>query len=321
MRKCQRNKRKDKEAIERKRTQRYRKKMSARSTSRIILPKYFETLTDLGEIMCRNYYQIWVAEKRDDNIFVPEAFGSAIMFGYKQHLFLLTAEHVVSPANDSFPLDPEKTYVGAIGTNQITMTPEGQISAEVVCFNIYREDYTQFFRIDPVGNIVNRERVDFSFFRMDNNPQLKGKKFITQGWELQDGKVLYNKMPKLRVEEGNISEPNKNSTFAISGLVQNDIDKERIVGKHIIHPSMMFNREENGKYFFNISKYDEFLDGSLYWRGLSGAAIYNEQNGTIVGIATRYYPDTLELEAISMRQICIILDGYIKTNMVQETNG
>jgi len=107
-----------------------------------------EYITDLNQIMAQCYYQVLVGEKREDNLFEPKGFGSAILYCYHDHIFLVTAEHVVSTANFSFKLDRDKTYIGAIPTNKLANSEEGQPCAECVYFNLDSEDFTKYFTWD-----------------------------------------------------------------------------------------------------------------------------------------------------------------------------
>ena len=271
----------------------------------------------LEELMCRCYYQVLVSAKRDDNIFIPEGFGSSFLFAYKSYIFLISAEHVLSTSNCYFDLDSNKDYIGGIYTNKIIKLPNGQFSPEMVCFFIDKEDYTKYFTWDNNRKKWVSKRADMFYYPISNNPQFKGKEFLTQGQLDNNGNPIYYKLVKIVINEECISEPNSIHTYAIYGLVQNDIHKNQIIGKSIYHHGLTFLKKEKDSYFFSVSQYDERLDKQQYWAGLSGTAVFDEETGQVVGIAIMYDEKNYTLEVFPMKQICSILDGYINSRAIK----
>ena len=126
-------------------------------------------MIDIRELMCRATYQIQVAPRRDDNLFIPVGFGSAIIFAYKGHYFLISAEHVVSSSNFFSDLDENIKYVGAVPTNKITHTPDGVMCPELACFNINTEDFTKQFRWNEQKQKWDTKRVDIFYYHIEEN--------------------------------------------------------------------------------------------------------------------------------------------------------
>lgn len=276
-------------------------------------------ITDLQEIMARCYHQVLVGQRREDNLFIPECAGSAFLFAYRDKIFLISAEHVVSPSNEYFKLSPDKNYVGALYTNKIIKTPDNQIAAEMVSFNIDKDDFTTYYRWDNATKQMFVERVDMFYYPISENSQFAGKTFLTIGQEDSNGNIKYKGLQKIVVNEQCIAEPNKEHLYAIQGIVQLSSRGNQLVGKTVLHHSMSYISEVDGKYFLSISKQDEFIDTLKYWSGLSGAAVYDQTTGQIIGIATKYYEDELKLEVISMKQIRAILDGYLKSRLLNSS--
>lgn len=268
-------------------------------------------ITDLQEIMARCYYHVLVGQRREDNLFIPEGAGSGFLFAYKSKIFLISAEHVVSPSNEHFKLSPDKNYVGAIYTNKIIKTPDNHVESEMVSFNIDKDDFTTYYRWDNTTKQMHVERVDMFYYPISDNSQFAGKTFLTTGQEDNNGNIRYKDLQKIIVNDQCIAEPNNEHLYAIQGIVQLSSKGNQLVGKTALHHSMSYINEEDGKYFLSISKQDEFIDTIKYWSGLSGAAVYDQMTGQIIGIATKYYEDELKLEVISMKQIKTILDGYL----------
>lgn len=267
----------------------------------------------LDELMCRCYHQIQISARNQDNIFIPEGFGSSFLFAYKKYIFLISAEHVLSTSNLYFDLDPDKDYIGGIYTYKTIMLPNGQFSPEMVCFFIDKEDYTKYFTWDDNRMKWVSKRADMFYYPISNNPQFQGKEFLTQGQLDNNGNSIYGGLAKIIINEKCVSEPNPTHTYAVYGLVQNDIQKEQIIGKSIYHHGLTFLRKEENSYFFSVSKYDERLDKQEYWAGLSGTAVFDEQTGQVVGLAIMYDEGENILEVFPMTQVCVILDGYIKS--------
>lgn len=270
-------------------------------------------ITDLQEIMARCYHQLLVSQHREDNLFIPECSGSAFLFAYQDKIFLISAEHVVSPSNEYFKLSLDKNYVGALCTNKMITTPDNQIAAEMVSFNIDKDDFTTYYRWDNAKKQMFVERIDMFYYPISENSQFAGKTFLTAGQEDGNGNILYEGLQKIVVNDQCIAEPSKEHLYAIQGIVQFSTKGNRLVGKTVFHHSMSYINEVNGKYFLSISKQDELIDTLKYWSGLSGAAVYNQTTGQIIGIATKYFEDELKLEVISMKQIRAILDAYLNS--------
>lgn len=266
--------------------------------------------------MCRCYHQVQISERREDDIFIPDGFGSAFMFAYKNYIFLISAEHVLSPSNFYFKLDPNKEYIGGIYTYKNIKTPKGQISPEMVNFYIDKGDYTKYFEWDDVKKKWIIRRADMFYYPISNNPYFKGKKFVTQGQIDGNGNSVYGGLPKIPISEQCISEPQATHSFSIYGLVQNDIQQCQIIGKSIYHPGLKFIEKKGNSYFFSVSPQDELLDKHLYWEGLSGTAVFDELTGQVVGMAIMYDEEKLTLEVFPIKHICAILDGYIKSREV-----
>lgn len=272
---------------------------------------------DLNELMCRCYYQVQISERREDDMFIPDGFGSSFMLAYKDYIFLVSAEHVLSPSNIYFKLDPNKEYIGGIYTYKNIKTPEGQISPEMVNFYIDKGDYTKYFEWDDAKKKWLVHRADMFYYPISNNPYFKGKEFVTQGQTDKKGNSIYVGLPKIIINERCVSEPQTTHTYAIYGLVQNDIRHCQIVGASIYHHGLKFIEKKGNSYFFSISPQYEFLNKHLYWEGLSGTAVFDEGTGQIVGMAIMYDEDKLTLEVFPMKHICAILDGYIKSRAVE----
>lgn len=272
----------------------------------------------LQELMCRCYHQVQISERRKDDIFMPDGFGSAFLFAYKNCIFLISAEHVLSPSNFYFKLDPNKEYIGGIYTYKNVKTPDGQFSPDMVNFFIDKGDYTKYFEWDEIKEKWITRRADMFYYPISNNPYFKGKEFVTQGQIDEKGNSIYGGLPKIIINERSISEPNATHTYSIYGLVQNDIQQCQIIGKSIYHHGLKFEEQKSKgtSYFFSVASQDELIDKHLYWEGLSGTAVFDEQTGQVVGMAIMYDEDELTLEVFPMKHICAILDGYIKSREV-----
>lgn len=273
---------------------------------------------DLKELMCRCYHQVQISERRKDDIFIPDGFGSSFLFAYKKYIFLISAEHVLSPSNFYFKLDSNKEYIGGIYTYKNITTSDGHISPEMVNFYIDKGDYTKYFEWDEVKKKWLVRRADMFYYPINNNPYFKGKEFVTQGQTDENGNSIYGGLPKIIINEKCITEPKSTHTYSIYGLVQNGIQKCQIVGKCIYHHGLKFEEPKSKQncYFFSISPQDELLNKHLYWDGLSGTAVFDEQTGQVVGMAIMYDEEELTLEVFPMKHICAILDGYIKSREV-----
>lgn len=268
---------------------------------------------NLRELMCRCYHQVQVSIKREDGLFIPEGFGSSFLFAYRNIIFLISAEHVVSTSNFYFKLDPNKDYVGCIYTYKRLMLPNGQLSPEMVCFYIDKEDYTQYFTWDNAKKKWIKMRADMFYYPISDNSQFQGKEFLTQGQTDENGNAIYSGLVKIIPDQRCVSEPNPKHTYAIYGLVQNDILNNEITSKSIYHHGLEFMKKQRDSYMFSVSKHDERLDKKLYWAGLSGTAVFDEQTGQIVGIAILYDDENYTLEVFPIKHICAILDGYINS--------
>lgn len=267
--------------------------------------------------MCRATYQIQVAPRRDDNLFIPVGFGSAIMFSYKEHRFLISAEHVVNSSNFFSDLDENIYYVGAVPTNKIIQTPDGQMCSEMASFNINTDDFTKQLRWNPQKRKTEIERIDIFYCPIEKNTQFADRKFVTQGMEFPDLKIEAGQ-PKIILSEQHIVEPKYEHRYAIFGYVQNGVAKDGIHMESIgsFHFDMTILNEIKGKYILKVSKDDINLDKKKYWAGLSGSAVWDMNVGKIIGIATLYDQDNLTLEVVSMKQVMVILDGYLNGRLL-----
>ena len=178
-----------------------------------------EIEVDLEELMCRCYHQIQVSTRNEENYFIPEGFGSAFLFLYKNYVFLISAEHVVSTSNFYFALDSNKDYMGGICTNKTIKLPNGQIGSEMVGFYIDKEDYTKYLRWNENRGKWVVNRADMFYYPISNNPQFKGKEFITQGQTDLNGIPRYGGLRKVMINEKCIAEPNQTHTYSVYGLV------------------------------------------------------------------------------------------------------
>ena len=273
-----------------------------------------ENMIDLRELMCRATYQIQVAPRRDDNLFIPVGFGSAIIFAYKGHYFLISAEHVVSSSNFFSDLDENIKYVGAVPTNKITQTPDGLMCPELAFFNINTDDFTKQFKWNEQKQKWDTERVDIFYYHIEENSQFADKDFVTQGMEFPD-LIIEAGLPKMVLLEQHITEPDHNHKYAILGYVQNGVAKDGIHMASVgcFHFGMTLLNEINGKYVLKVCKDDTNVDKEKYWSGLSGSAVWDMKGGKIIGIAILYDQNNLTLEVISMKQVKVILDGYLNS--------
>ena len=208
-------------------------------------------ITDLQEIMARCYHQVLVSQRREDCLFIPECAGSAFLFAYKDKIFLISAEHVVSPSNEYFKLSPDKNYVGALYTNKIIKTPDNQIVAEMVSFNIDKDDFTTYYHWDETTKQMFFERVDMFYYPISDNSQFAGKTFLTRGQEDCNGNILYKGLQKIVINDQCITEPRKEHLYAIQGIVQFSLKGNQLVGKVAFHYSMSYINEVDGKYFLS----------------------------------------------------------------------
>lgn len=271
-------------------------------------------MIDIRELMCRATYQIQVAPLREDKIFDPIVFGSAIIFVYKGHDFLISAEHVVNSSNFFSRLEENINYIGGVPTNNTTYTPDGQMCAELACFNINKNDCTKQFKWNEQKQDWDTERVDIFYHLIEEKSQFADKEFVTQGMEFPDLKIESNQ-PKIILLEQQTTEPDYNHKYAIFGYAQNGVEKE---GFHMssvgcFHFGMTMQKEIDGKYILEVCEEDSNIDKEKYWSGLSGSAVWDMNEGKIIGIATLYDQDNLTLEVVSMKQVKVILDGYLKS--------
>lgn len=273
-----------------------------------------ENMIDIRELMCRATYQIQVAPRRDDNLFDPVHFGSAIIFAYKEHFFLISAEHVVSSSNFFSDLDEKINYIGGVPTNKIIQTPEGQLCSELACFTINTDDFTKQFKWNQQKQTWDTERVDIFYYPIEENSQFTDKEFVTQGMEFPDIKIEAGQ-PKIKLFEKDTVEPDCDHIYAILGYVQNGVAKDGIHMASIgcFHFGMTMQKAENGKYFLDVCKDGTNTDKDKYWSGLSGSAVWDMNVRKIIGIATLYDQDNLTLEVVSMKQVKVILDEYLNS--------
>ena len=255
-------------------------------------------MNDLWEIMARCYYQVWVSKKSDEYK-KPIGFGSGFMFTMDGHLYYITADHVVNTSNEEFKLDPNIGYTASIPTNVID---QAKLLAEQVAFNINPEDQVNILRIQDDGTPVLDGRVDVFYQNLDNHLHTK---FITQGLQFSEEDIRYKGLQKVMVSVDNIQQDiDVSHTFSVFGMVKCDIDKNgiTIIGTSVMHMGMTFKEEKYGQYCLQVSRTDEHLDSS-YWDGLSGAAVFDEVTGNVIGVALRYSATDYYLWVLPIYQV------------------
>ena len=185
---------------------------------------------------------------------------------------------------------------------------------ELACFNINASDYTKKFKWNKQKQKWDTERVDIFYYPIEMNSQFVNKDFVTQGMEFHDKKIEAGQ-PKTVLLEQHIVEPVQNHKYAIFGYVQNGVAKDGIHMASIgcFHFGLTMLEEINGKYILEVCTEDHNIDKEKYWSGLSGSAVWDMNEGKIIGIATLYDQDNLTLEVVSMKQVKAILEGYLNS--------
>lgn len=261
-------------------------------------------MNDLYEIMCRNYYQAWVSEANDAS-HEPVGFGSGFMFLHRNHMYYITAEHVVSGANESFKLDPNKEYKANILTNRIVK--EGQQRfAEQISFDIDKADGIIVYKVNNSTGAVSVDgRVDLYYRRLDEHIN---REFYTHGLVFPDRGVCYGGLKKVKLSLENVDlEINPNHTFSLFGMVQSHLNGFTVEGITIRHSEMSFVEKKYNQYCLSASRTDEHLIAE-YWTGLSGAAVYDEVTGKVIGMALRYSEDYNYCWVLPIRDIVNFID-------------
>jgi len=240
-------------------------------------------MNDILEIMSRNYYQVWVSENGDAN-HTPVGFGSGFMYMHNGHLYYVTADHVVNANNEKFKLRADKDYVANIPTNKIV---KGDIQplAEQIYFNINKADGIESFKVEGDGSIRDEGPVDFYYRNIDEHLHTP---FYTQGLQFSANDVRYGGLQKTLLTEENIEiNIDPTHTFSIFGMTGCDIKGYTVIGSMMIHQGMTFVENKYGQYCLVADKTDEHLL-LKDWAGLSGAAVYDECTGKVVGMVIQY---------------------------------
>lgn len=265
-----------------------------------------EEMSDMLEIMCRNHYQVWVCEVCDSN-HIPMGFGSGFMVLHRGHLYYVTADHVVNAECEHFKLDPHKDYIASIPTNVIDR--KNLLSQQVVC-PINREDKIEVLKINE--NTVSEEgRVDLYYINMDNHLHTK---FLTQGLIFSESDVRYAGAQKVFLSEDNIDRRlDISHTFSVFGMVGSRIVNGIYIDNiPIFHNGMTFKEEKYDQYCFEVSRNDEHLKME-HWAGLSGAAVFDECTGKVIGMALQYSEDYNLCWVMPIQQIFAIIEADILT--------
>ena len=259
-------------------------------------------MSDLFEIMCRNYYQVWVSIASDPN-HTPLGFGSGFMILRNGHLYYVTADHVVNASNESFKLNIDKDYIANIPTNKVDYK---QLCSEQVYFSIDKTDEIYSLKIDDKGDPILDDRIDAYYRNLDEHLHTL---FLTQGLIFSEDDIRYKGLQKVIITEENMEmELNREHTFSVFGMkecsIQNGIT---VSGESIFHNGMTFKEEKGGQYCLEVGMTDENL-GEKDWAGLSGSAVFDETTGKVIGMALRYSPEYGYCWVMPIRQILNFID-------------
>lgn len=226
---------------------------------------------------------VTTTDKERTNIY---GFGSGFFMQYKEHLFFVTANHVIHPKDEETnePIDQD-LYVSIINNKnvihddciQTIFTPIG----DIYTFEEYRlnkniqtaKDVAQLFNAPyDIPDIAIR------MFGKDENFQYD---FVTHELVADDGTIIVpHNLPKLKVPEDIAKDYTIGAFSLIMGTVKNDVKDAKFERMNVFYQDLKYVEELPDGHLVLSCPETINLD---YWKGLSGSPVM-DQKGHIVGM-------------------------------------
>ena len=163
------------------------------------------------------------------------------------------------------------------------------------------------------GNVTELPLFDGAFALM--NDFQKNAKYITNECSV-NGATVKTGEKKLHLDEGCISEADKNDDYFVFGRVRFEYDKAAngqvlLRSRFISHDGLKYVRDDGNYYVLKYSQPVVVDD----WKGLSGSPVLNH-NGNLIGIACKVSPVNDEIWVKKIQCMLPLFDAEILTNQL-----
>lgn len=263
-----------------------------------------------------------------------KAFGSGFLLRHKEHLFFITADHVIH-LDDHDSANETGQRIGIDYSPQIITN--NKIEGELKSINLpiggfYHltgfgfdkdtldtpEKFISVFDKIIGGTVdINDESLPLDV-RIASLPDMAISELkeplsvplLSNQVVLDNGEILIKEgMPKLSMFSDHIKNFNNDSRYLVAGTICNEIKNSTVLHRiNILHENLIFERLDSDGYA--ILKIPGLVD-IQYWAGLSGAPILDD-NGLLAGMLIRGPENEPFITAVPIARIIWFLDVILK---------
>ena len=273
-------------------------------------------ISNLGEAIWKNHYQIVVSRSDDKGAERPIFFGSGFILVYKSHHWLITADHLIHPDKHGMDkpieegVDNEYNYFLVNNENVKNELKTAFTSLYGFYFFDKFVDLTEVFNEKELKELNVKpadffERVDVAF----SDITFCNFKWLTHDLRDCDGNLIVPAgQQKLMILEESIAEPNEDYLYYDFGVVQNDIKGGiRFERVNALHSELRYAGKEDELFLFKTLKAGNLNE----WEALSGSAMFDEK-GKVVGMTIRYDEENGIVRVLPMKIILRLIDYSLK---------
>lgn len=280
----------------------------------------------VNEVIWRCHHQLVVYEKGKTD-FTNPIFGSCFLLRYREHCFLVTADHVIHYDDHLSEKQHEKRseqeYEYFLVNNIRCRNSEGEPGNMMT--SLYGFHFEDIFKYGEMSEFTEQElkecgatvwdfveKHDVAFMCIDNGLPIP---CIHDELKSSSGQILSPaNAPSLSVTPDSISMevPSENDEFYIYGYVNNRISGGIRFDRDVaLHGHLHFSSLNDGLY----KLYSERKVVKEEWEALSGSAVFN-QNGLVVGMAVRIFEDDDVVWVMPIKSILEMIDRVIDTGHI-----